>query len=149
VKLTNRLVGVGTYALPPKQHQPGSGQAPDAAAPQGHCINDTTTLLFNGQTGCWRLLFGGQPAHNEVVSTPDSNDTRMQQVTYANGKLWGALDTALTVGPGNTNRAGVAWYVLKPGGSTPRPRSPSPATSAPREWTSPTRPSERPRAGAA
>jgi len=29
-----------------------------------------------------------------VISTPDSNDTRMQQVMYANGKLWGALDTA-------------------------------------------------------
>ena len=39
--------------------------------------------------------FGGQPAHNEVISRPDSNDTRMQQVMYANGKLWGALDTAL------------------------------------------------------
>ena len=33
----------------------------------------------------------------EVVSRPDSNDTRMQQVTWANGKLWGALDT--TVNP--------------------------------------------------
>ena len=31
----------------------------------------------------------------EVVARPDSNDTRMQQVTFANGKLWGALDTAL------------------------------------------------------
>jgi hypothetical protein len=36
----------------------------------------------------------------------------MQQVMYANGKIWGALDTAVTVG--GENRAGVAWYVVKP-----------------------------------
>jgi hypothetical protein len=36
----------------------------------------------------------------------------MQQVTFANGKLWGALDTAVTVG--GTNRAGVAYYIVNP-----------------------------------
>jgi|GEM_PF-159015 len=113
LSLNNRILPVGTYALPPKQQQPGSGVAPDLTVPQGHCINDTTTVLFNGQTGCWRLLVGGEPAHNEVVSRPDSNDTRMQQVTFANGKLWGALDTALNPG-GGAQRAGVAWYIVKP-----------------------------------
>jgi hypothetical protein len=113
LNLTNKVVGVNTYAIPPKQHQPGSGTAPGIEAPQGHCINDTTTTLFNGQVGCWRLLLGGQPAHNEVISTPDSNDTRMQQVTYANGKLWGALDTALNPG-GTSQLAGIAWYVINP-----------------------------------
>jgi hypothetical protein len=112
VSLTNQLVTVGEYALPPKQHQPGSGTAPGTGAPLGHCINDTTTMTIAG-TGCWKLLFTSQPGHNEKISTPDSNDTRMQQVTYANGKLWGALDTAVTVGGGN--RAGIAWYVVKPG----------------------------------
>src|SRR5213078_4587812 len=92
---------------------PGSGTAPGVNAAQGHCINDTTTLLFNGQTGCWRLLVGAPG--NEVVSRPDSNDTRMQQVDYANGKLWGALDTAVSFDstPAN-NRAGIAWYILNP-----------------------------------
>src|SRR5437764_11633390 len=60
--------------------------------------------------GCWRLLVGA-PGH-EVISRPDSNDTRMQQVMYANGKVWGALDTAITLG--GTNQAGVAWYIVKP-----------------------------------
>ena len=113
VSLTNRVVAVGTYAIPPKQHQPGSGTPATNATPQGQCINNTTTLLFNGQVGCWRLLFGAQPAHNEVISTPDSNDTRMQQVMYANGKLWGALDTALNP-DGGPQRAGIAWYVINP-----------------------------------
>jgi hypothetical protein len=111
--LSTKLVGVNTYALPPKQKQPGSGSAPGVGTPQGSCINDTTTLLFTGQTGCWRLLFGGEPAPTEVVSRPDSNDTRMQQVTYANGKVWGALDTAINP-DGGPQRAGVAWYIVKP-----------------------------------
>ena len=41
----------------------------------------------------------------------------MQQVVYANGKLWGALDTAVTVN--GKFEAGIDWYVLNPraGGS--------------------------------
>jgi hypothetical protein len=113
LNLTNKVVGVNTYAIPPKQHQPGSGTAPGTNAPQGHCINDTTTVTVVG-VGCWRLIVGGPG--NEVISTPDSNDTRMQQVTYANGKLWGALDTALNPG-GTAQRAGIAWYAINPSSS--------------------------------
>jgi hypothetical protein len=115
--LSNRVLTVGQYAIPPKQQQPGSGTLATADTPQGHCINDTATLLFNGQAGCWRLVFGAQPAHDEVISRPDSNDTRMQQVMYANGKLWGALDTALNPDSG-PQRAGIAWYIVKPDVST-------------------------------
>ncbi len=114
--LSNKVLSVEQYAIPPKQMQPGSGSAPGVNAPQGFCINDTTTVTIAG-TGCWRLLFNGEPAHNEVVSTPDSNDTRMQEVTYANGKLWGALDTAVNP-DGGAQRAGVAWFILNP--STPK-----------------------------
>jgi hypothetical protein len=115
LSLTNNVLAVNRYALPPKQTQPGSGTLAGADAPQGHCINDTTTVTIAG-TGCWRLLFGAQPAHNEVVSRPDSNDTRMQQVTFANGKLWGALDTAINP-DGGPQRAGIAWYVINPDAS--------------------------------
>ena len=110
--LSNMVLGVSQYAIPPKAKQPGSGNLATVHTPQGYCINNTSTVLFNGQVGCWRLLVGAQPAHNEVISRLDSNDTRMQQVMYANGKIWGALDTAVTVADGN--RAGVAWYVVKP-----------------------------------
>jgi hypothetical protein len=107
--LSNDVLGVSTYALPPKAKQPGSDSAPGINTPQGHCINNTTTSTIAG-VGCWRLLVGAPG--NEVISRPDSNDTRIQQVMYANGKIWSALDTAVTVADGN--RAGVAWYVLKP-----------------------------------
>ena len=113
LNLANKVLTVNQYGVPPKQQQPGSGTPATADTPQGYCINDTTTPLFNGQTGCWRLLFGGEPAHNEVISTPDSNDTRMQQVMYANGRLWGALDTALNPDAG-AQRAGIAWYIVNP-----------------------------------
>jgi hypothetical protein len=115
VTLSNTLLTVGQYALPPKASQPGSGTAPGINAPQGRCINDTTTNTIAGM-GCWRLLFGAQPAHDEVISRIDSNDTRMQQVMYANGKVWGALDTAVTMA--GVNHAGVGWYVVKPDVST-------------------------------
>jgi hypothetical protein len=37
----------------------------------------------------------------------------MQQVMYANGKVWGALDTAINPDSG-PQRAGIAWYIVKP-----------------------------------
>jgi hypothetical protein len=112
LNLSNRIVSVNQYALPPKQTQPGSGTLATTDTPQGYCINDTTTMLFNGFVGCWALLVG-PPPHSEVISRPDSNDTRMQQVTYANGKLWGALDTALNP-DGGAQRAGIAWFIINP-----------------------------------
>ena len=117
LSLSNKVLSVNLYGIPPKQQQPGSGTLATTDTPQGFCINDTTTVLFNTQVGCWRLLFGGQPAHNEVISRPDSNDTRMQQVMYANGKLWSALDTALNP-DGGAQRAGIAWFIVKPDVST-------------------------------
>jgi hypothetical protein len=119
LSLTNKILTVGQYGVPPKQQQPGSGAPPTTAVPQGFCLNDETTLLFNGLSGCWKLLVGGtaHAAGSEVVARPDSNDTRMQQVMYANGKLWGALDTALNP-DGGAQRAGIAWYIVKPDVST-------------------------------
>jgi hypothetical protein len=119
LSLSNKILTVGQYGVPPKAKQPGAGTAPSTDVPQGHCLNDETTLLFNGQTGCWKLLVGAtaHAAGAEVVAAHDSNDTRMQQVMFANGKLWGALDTALNP-DGGPQRAGIAWYIVKPDVST-------------------------------
>jgi len=118
LSLSNRVVNVNRYAIPPRQWQPGSGNPVTPFTPQGYCINDINTVVttngVNRATGCWQLLVGPN-AHNEVISRPDSNDTRMQQVDYANGKLWGALDTAVSFDSNvANNRAGIAWYVLNP-----------------------------------
>jgi hypothetical protein len=36
----------------------------------------------------------------------------MQQTWYANGKLWGALDTALTIN--SANKAGIEYFIVNP-----------------------------------
>jgi hypothetical protein len=105
LKLSNAVLAVNQYAIPPKSDQkPGD-------IPLGQCINDITLPTPFGP-GCWQFLFVSEPSHDEVESHLDSNDTRMQQVVFANGKLWGALDTALTLD--NANKAGIAWYIVKP-----------------------------------
>src|SRR4029078_10717640 len=116
LSLSNKVLAAETYAIPPKQMQPGSGSPPTTSVPQGFCLNDATTVTIAG-TGCWRLLVSAA-AHNasgtEVVASPDSNDTRMQHVTYANGKLWGALDTAVNPDGLLPQRAGIAWLIVDP-----------------------------------
>jgi hypothetical protein len=47
---------------------------------------------------------------SEPESLLEQFDTRMTQVTYANGKLWGALSTAVAGG----SKVGIAWYVINP-----------------------------------
>ena len=103
--ITSSLTNSATYVFPPKADQ----KAGDF--PLGQCVNDTTTTTVAG-TGCWKLFFNTEPAHNEVLSHLDSNDTRMQQTWYSNGILWGSLDTAVRVG--GALRSGVAWFAIAP-----------------------------------
>jgi hypothetical protein len=115
LSLSNKVLTVGQYGVPPKAKQPGTGGPPDASVPQGFCLNDETTPTIAG-TGCYPLLVS-TAVHNltkpEVVPGHDSNDTRMQQVMFANGKLWGALDTSVNP-DGGAQRAGIAWYIVNP-----------------------------------
>jgi hypothetical protein len=115
VTLTNKVLTSNQYGVPPRAKQPGTGTAPGIDAPQGHCLNDETTSTIAG-VGCYRLLVS-TAVHNatkpELVMPIDANDSRMQQVMFANGKLWGALDTALNP-DGGPKRAGIAWYIVKP-----------------------------------
>ncbi|MHB8588777.1 MAG: hypothetical protein ACYDA0_07990 [Candidatus Dormibacteraceae bacterium] len=105
ISLTNTAVRVGIYAAPPLSNQKVG------PTPLRDCINDTTVPV-GGKLGCWRLLLGREPAHNEVESVIDSNDTRMQQVMFADGMLFGALDTALKIN-GRT-QAGIEWFAVRP-----------------------------------
>lgn len=103
--ITSRLINSETYVYPPKANQkPGS-------IPLADCLNDTTIPTPFGP-GCWQLFFNDEPAHDEVESHLDSNDTRMQQTWYVNGTLWGAVDTAVWVG--GELKAGIAWFAVAP-----------------------------------
>jgi hypothetical protein len=110
LNLSNKLIAVNRYAIPPTMRQPRSGLAPTTATPLGYCHNNVA---------CNTNFFGIADPFSEVVSRPDGNDSRMQQVTYAAGRLWGALDTALNP-DGGPARAGIAWYIIDPHAATVR-----------------------------
>lgn len=105
LRLVHNVVNTLQYAVPPPADQkPGP-------IPLAECINDTTLPTPFGP-GCWQNLFVEEPAHNETLYDLDSNDSRMQQVFLANGKLYGALDTAVTVE--GENKAGIAYFIIEP-----------------------------------
>jgi hypothetical protein len=105
LKLSNRLLDSQVYGIPPKADQ----KAGDI--PLGKCINDRRLPTPFGR-GCWQILFTEKPAEQERRSRLDSGDTRMQQVWYADGKLWGALNTVVRVG--ERKRAGIAYFIVSP-----------------------------------
>jgi hypothetical protein len=105
--LSSRLSHSQTYVFPPASDQkPGD-------FPLGQCINDTTSPTPFGP-GCWQNFFlpEDEPAHDEVISHPDSLDGRMQQTWYVNGLIWGAAGTAVRVG--GEEKAGIAWFAVDP-----------------------------------
>ncbi len=83
VGLSSRPVDVNGYAVPPKSTQ---------------------------KVGDYPL---GQLLGDPEPQRLDSNDSRMQQVYYANGKLWAALDTGVTF-DGIHALAGIDYFVINP-----------------------------------
>jgi len=109
LNLSSRALSSEPYGVPPLSDQPSSGtQDPSQNWPLGQCLNIDacfqTFLSAPGETE--------DPYKPEVIGQLDSNDSRMQQVYYANGKVWGALDTRMSVG--GKEQAGIAWFVVKP-----------------------------------
>lgn len=96
--LTNSSLAVDPYAIPPKSNQP-TGDVPLV-----ECLNENP---------CAKIVLGAPDKFKPEAESPlDSNDTRMQQVTFANGMIWGALDTALTLN--GQNKAGIEYFIAKP-----------------------------------
>jgi hypothetical protein len=62
--------------------------------------NTTTMIPYGNSTG------------NFAVEQIDANDDRLAQVVYANGRLYAALDTLVTVG--GAFHAGLEYFVVKP-----------------------------------
>ncbi len=99
--LTNNSVNAGLYTLPPSAVQKSGNQ------PLKTCLNSSSCSLF---------LEGVKDPFAEKSANLDSNDTRMQQVTWLNGALWGAIDTG--VNTSNGKQAGIEWFkVAAAGGS--------------------------------
>jgi hypothetical protein len=107
VQLHNKVLKVGPYGVPARSSQRAG------STPLADCLNDRVLPTPFGP-GCWQILLLPPPPPHQVEGTLDSNDSRMQQVWYANGKLWGALDTALTL---DRNRSGIEYFIVNPGGA--------------------------------
>jgi hypothetical protein len=101
--LANTSIGVTTYSAPPKAIQEGG------PIPLGTCLTSTSCATNF-------LLGAPDPFAPEKEYALDSNDTRMQQVTLANGKLWGALDTDVKIN--GQDEAGIAYYIVDPGAAS-------------------------------
>jgi len=97
-----RTITVNQYAVPPQ-----ASQKPGGSLPLSQCIADT--VIF---PTCNTSVAGIGTHDNTSFGVLDSNDSRVGQVFYVNGRVWSALGTAVTVG-GNT-RAGIAYYVIDP-----------------------------------
>lgn len=107
--LSNDTMEVETYTVPPTSDQKVG------SIPLADCLNDRTTRspLWGNAAGCWRAFFlpKDQPK-KEVMSHLDSLDSRMQQVSFANGAVWGAIGTGVQVS--GLAKAGITYYVVTP-----------------------------------
>lgn len=107
--LTNALVNTVAFANPPLVNQPGSRTNDQTKQwPLGQCIENATCNLF---------LNGIPVGVPETIGRLNANDSRMQQVMFANGKLWSALGTGISTDGGITVHAGIAYFVFIPQGS--------------------------------
>jgi hypothetical protein len=51
---------------------------------------------------------------NEPQAPLNSNDDRMNQTVYANGQIYGALNTVVQDKNGSHSRVGIAWFAVRP-----------------------------------
>src|SRR5262249_55693112 len=65
-------------------------------------------------TSCAKKTLGTPDKYKEHESVVDPLDSRMQQVTYANGLLYASHGTAVDVGSPLVQHAGIAWYITAP-----------------------------------
>jgi hypothetical protein len=94
------VMPVGLYVVPARSEQKSG------PTPLYDCLNQNSCSANNPNIGT------ADPFAPEHLSTLDSNDSRMQQVYFADGLLWGALDTA--VNSSANTRAGIEWFVVNP-----------------------------------
>ena len=93
LSLSSAMVPAGVYTLPPSANQKSGSQ------PLRECLNSNP---------CSLTLEGIKDPFPEKSANLDANDTRMQQVTWVGGQLWGAIDTGLSVS--SNRQAGIEWF---------------------------------------
>jgi hypothetical protein len=83
------------------------------ASPALRLLQTDLTSEVYGQPVPQRQKGGPHPlgqSLNEPVPEVEANDSRMNQVVFAGGRLWSGVNTIVTPGP----RDGIAWFSLTP-----------------------------------
>jgi hypothetical protein len=101
LRLDKKAVPSQFYTAPPASNQKAG------SVPLASCLN---------VTACAKSILGKPDKFKEYEFSFDSGDSRMLQAAYANGKVWGALTTAVDVG--GATKAGVAYFVVNPATGT-------------------------------
>ena len=106
--ISAEVVNTLSYAVP------GLSKQKPGDVPLADCLSDSSLEIAPGIFGCWQLVLGGAGPFPNTEKDVASNDSRMQQVVLANGKLWAALDTGLIIDGDTGPRAGIAYFVINP-----------------------------------
>jgi hypothetical protein len=108
LSLNRSVVSTIPYAVPSRSVQkPGY-------VPLAQCLSDSSLQVTAKLFGCWRLVVGGAGPFANTEKLVDSGDSRIVGVALANGKLWGVLDTGLSIDGDTAPRAGIAYFVINP-----------------------------------
>jgi hypothetical protein len=91
------LVDSEVYGQPPVAQQSSDGPFP---------LRDNAAAALGGTNGA--------AYHVELLNT---NDDRMNNAVYANGKVWGSLNTVVKTTDGPT-QTGLAWFAVTPSTAT-------------------------------
>lgn len=97
------ILGSEVYGPPPSSDQP--------LVPVSQ-YGTELPLAYALRSTAFGAAYGGP--FNEHEELTDSNDDRMNQVVFADGKLFGALDSVVKTKNGAAT-AGVAWFAVTPG----------------------------------
>ena len=111
--LLNNAVPTESYGIPNYARQPGAGtdgvgKKPGGGNvdwPQGQCLNDLN---------CAQFFLGGPDPYTEVISPLAGSDSRMLQVYFTDGKVWGSLGTGVSFDGTTFGSDGVAYFIIKP-----------------------------------
>jgi hypothetical protein len=118
--LTSSIVNTEPYGIPGLARQPGMGTDGIGQAPDGGNVDFPLGQCFNDPTCATKHVLGFPDPYTETISPLAGNDSRMQQVFYADGKLWSSLGTGIGF-TSTSSGDGLAYFVLVPkaSGGTP------------------------------
>jgi hypothetical protein len=84
-------------------------------------MTERDKVAAGGSPKLSKMVVGSQPyafpppaEQKGSISLLDPGDDRMQQVSFVNGTVWGELGTALRPAGDSADRAGAAWFQVRP-----------------------------------